>query len=716
MRINSMIVKNCGPLRELTVPEFKNITCIYGKNEQGKSFLTEFIAKTLFKNSGIYGDLRIKEAQGKISVSSINDEETVLNFKSGKGEKKLDQLFDQNKISPSLSRLLLVSGGNAELKDLNADTIGQIFSMSRIYDIIDSDVRISKTIKGANSLASINNKGEGDSYSKINDRLGKVEDVINKISTGIDLGKIKGISEQISILKKQQEEMNIAKRFYASALHNRIKILKGRRQDLQISLEKLTKDDLKMIERDISDYELKKEELRGKTEKFNMLEAESRYYNEIDNASSNYSNLLQLQGNKKDLSSVYLYILPVIFIVGLILMYFDMKIPGSVLMILPAVYAVYSYMKNTRSKAQDIKSEEISIIEKRYLELTGEKLSGGIAQLVSLKDKLQRKKIDGDNLENEIGNIKNDISARKQMLTQKLKEITMKNIEEENWQENIGGLNENMRAIDIEMKSTDKDIFDLNGEYARLNISVTDFISEEPAMRYSESALKDIIDKIIELEKRLQDERKSFDDLKYSLISITSSENTAELNEMIEKLYKVRDSIKKELDEIKIKILAGIAVHKTIEELRLTERDALNDSIDSGCTSRYISLLTGNIYKRIYVGAEGDIIISNDTSDININDLSTGTKEQVYLAIRIGFIKKILGNEGKAFLILDDAFQHSDWERREILTGNLIKLAGEGWQIIYLTMDDHIKELFNKKSAEIKDEYQFIDLAGYQYL
>jgi hypothetical protein len=429
MRINSMIVKNCGPLRELTVPEFKNITCIYGKNEQGKSFLTEFIAKTLFKNSGIYGDLRIKEAQGKISVSSINDEETVLNFKSGKGEKKLDQLFDQNKISPSLSRLLLVSGGNAELKDLNADTIGQIFSMSRIYDIIDSDVRISKTIKGANSLASINNKGEGDSYSKINDRLGKVEDVINKISTGIDLGKIKGISEQISILKKQQEEMNIAKRFYASALHNRIKILKGRRQDLQISLEKLTKDDLKMIERDISDYELKKEELRGKTEKFNMLEAESRYYNEIDNASSNYSNLLQLQGNKKDLSSVYLYILPVIFIVGLILMYFDMKIPGSVLMILPAVYAVYSYMKNTRSKAQDIKSEEISIIEKRYLELTGEKLSGGIAQLVSLKDKLQRKKIDGDNLENEIGNIKNDISARKQMLTQKLKEITMKNIE-----------------------------------------------------------------------------------------------------------------------------------------------------------------------------------------------------------------------------------------------------------------------------------------------
>jgi uncharacterized protein YhaN len=63
------------------------------------------------------------------------------------------------------------------------------------------------------------------------------------------------------------------------------------------------------------------------------------------------------------------------------------------------------------------------------------------------------------------------------------------------------------------------------------------------------------------------------------------------------------------------------------------------------------------------------------------------------------------------FLILDDAFQHSDWKRRERLVNKLFDLSKQGWQIIYFTMDDHIRQLFEEKAKKAgKVQYQTIEL------
>ena len=79
----------------------------------------------------------------------------------------------------------------------------------------------------------------------------------------------------------------------------------------------------------------------------------------------------------------------------------------------------------------------------------------------------------------------------------------------------------------------------------------------------------------------------------------------------------------------------------------------------------------------------------------DFKDLSTGAREQIFLALRIGFAKKVMqGNS--AFLIFDDAFQHSDWNRRPRLVDTMFELAKQGWQIIYFSMDDNIRDLFEK--------------------
>ena len=95
---------------------------------------------------------------------------------------------------------------------------------------------------------------------------------------------------------------------------------------------------------------------------------------------------------------------------------------------------------------------------------------------------------------------------------------------------------------------------------------------------------------------------------------------------------------------------------------------------------------------------DGDrIMISSDMGDFDMKDLSTGAKEQVLFALRVSLAKKIMDNS--AFFILDDAFQHSDYDRRPKLIDQLFDLSDAGWQIIYLTMDDHIRNLFLEKAS-----------------
>jgi len=63
------------------------------------------------------------------------------------------------------------------------------------------------------------------------------------------------------------------------------------------------------------------------------------------------------------------------------------------------------------------------------------------------------------------------------------------------------------------------------------------------------------------------------------------------------------------------------------------------------------------------------------------------------------------------FLILDDAFQHSDWQRREWLVDEMAELANLGWQIIYFSMDDHIKGLFEKRiKPKFGDRFALFEL------
>ena len=97
-------------------------------------------------------------------------------------------------------------------------------------------------------------------------------------------------------------------------------------------------------------------------------------------------------------------------------------------------------------------------------------------------------------------------------------------------------------------------------------------------------------------------------------------------------------------------------------------------------------------------------LVDDDDDEFPVKDLSTGAREQVFLGSRLGFARLALDGH-PAFLILDDAFQHSDWSRREWLVQQVVTLVEAGWQVLYFTMDDHIRDLFDSTGQQLGDRY-----------
>ena len=140
--------------------------------------------------------------------------------------------------------------------------------------------------------------------------------------------------------------------------------------------------------------------------------------------------------------------------------------------------------------------------------------------------------------------------------------------------------------------------------------------------------------------------------------------------------------------------MAQICLTEVLEELRQEEDEVIRQNLESPVIQAPLSLITDR-YNSLFL--DGDqLMVRDDFGEFEISDLSTGAREQVLLALRLGIASRVL-KQDKLFLILDDAFQHSDWHRRVRLTDQAVTLAKQDWQVIYFTMDDHIRDLISER-------------------
>ncbi len=107
--------------------------------------------------------------------------------------------------------------------------------------------------------------------------------------------------------------------------------------------------------------------------------------------------------------------------------------------------------------------------------------------------------------------------------------------------------------------------------------------------------------------------------------------------------------------------------------------------------SRLFSEITEGRYPAItYDSRSQEInILRKDENILTLEKLSKGTRDQLYLAIRVHLGQQLLKDE-TGFFVLDDAFLSSDKDRLAEQIKVLQNLAKQGWQIVYFTTREEL--------------------------
>lgn len=104
----------------------------------------------------------------------------------------------------------------------------------------------------------------------------------------------------------------------------------------------------------------------------------------------------------------------------------------------------------------------------------------------------------------------------------------------------------------------------------------------------------------------------------------------------------------------------------------------------------YFATLTGHRYATIKVSDDGVAVVDTTGTEYAVPELSQGTAEQLYVALRLGFAR-VMSQTIALPLLIDDGFVNFDNVRRSRMIELLGQVAKSN-QVLYFTADDRIKQ------------------------
>ena len=123
-----------------------------------------------------------------------------------------------------------------------------------------------------------------------------------------------------------------------------------------------------------------------------------------------------------------------------------------------------------------------------------------------------------------------------------------------------------------------------------------------------------------------------------------------------------------------------------------------------GEASIYLSRLTGGKYTRIWTPlGKNELRVDNaEGQPMSLDVLSRGTREAIFLSLRLALVAAY-GRRGVNIpMILDDVLVNLDAKRAEATVELLCDFAKEGRQLLFFTCHEHIKQMFVQASVDIR--------------
>jgi uncharacterized protein YhaN len=121
--------------------------------------------------------------------------------------------------------------------------------------------------------------------------------------------------------------------------------------------------------------------------------------------------------------------------------------------------------------------------------------------------------------------------------------------------------------------------------------------------------------------------------------------------------------------------------------------------------SRWLQKMTAGRYTRVWTPLDEDSLLLDDESGQvwPLESLSSGTRETVYLALRLALIEGYRQRGVMLPVVLDDVLVNCDAQRTELAIHALCEFSGLGHQVFFFTCHEHVKECFDDLDVDSRE-------------
>ena len=705
IRIDRIHVHRGGPLEQDFVLNPGDLNLIYGRNETGKTYVVESIINLLFatgRRSPANWNLRGWNLAGRIVISGLQKGKVTFTEAST----KLDDYWeDEAGLPRNLSRLLIVKAGETRVTQ-ESDGIGRqilkdYLSGEGMLDRIAA--RVSATLQKATLAGDQitgSNMEELKSRRQLRKDRDKLDSLIKDVEDGYGSAEIHSLRLKQEALKAELLTLEKAKRYHAARLDEELEAKK-------LEAGRLPSDEeLTNLESEISVYESDKFRAQTKSATLDRLRGASEDYRWTEKALGVYQEIMRSQAGTAQ-KQVYIS-LALAFLAGtgaVVSGLLGFTVALIVCAIALTVLLSLAYLGVRRAVATAGYSKELEDLRTAYKDRFGSDLTD-LAAISEKVGMLQEDHIRAGSLKTELDeDLLPGIQMRKNAIKVALKQLADSEVPTEEWRDAIRELRDSASGLQNDIRSLEKTL-------ARLDMPREDYLDDDPGLEWNRADYESLVSQLTVTEQTLEEENRQLDRLKTRVVQETGSQ-TADWEELITTLRDRREKTAQEYNEITAEILAKLQVNAAIQEFREEENARIDDGLKREELTKPLLAVTQRYSGIRHDQQLGLVVGAVEGEEFPLSAISTGAQEQAFLALRLGFASIAMEGE-TAFLILDDAFQHSDWVRRENLIAQFLRLVEADWQVFYFTMDDHIRERLCDAGEGLGDRFQTMGLGGNQ--
>lgn len=229
-------------------------------------------------------------------------------------------------------------------------------------------------------------------------------------------------------------------------------------------------------------------------------------------------------------------------------------------------------------------------------------------------------------------------------------------------------------------------------------------LKNEMYFKYKNYVNRDYLDRILNKDiegvfKEASEIEKEYETTMYRLSQINAERNVVEstsgkLTEIVEELEELKQEREKLLNYNDTIEIAKEVLKESYDELKNNVGPEFDKKL-----SYIVEKITNNKYNDVYIDNEHNIKIKTEHGEyVNLERFSTGTIEQVNLALRLAYIDTI--SKEKLPIILDEAFAFYDDER----LANIMKFLNKEYedrQVIIFTCSNREKKIIDEENIPV---------------